>query len=229
MSSGLCSGNYEVYYKERRWRAAGRRVKADLDFGRAKPVLTWVLPAISMPPGAIFGNWSITKKHGPESPGRQQRLTWSGESPSASILADGSGNLHVVWRDSTPGNSEIFYKKSTNGGASWSPSLRLTSNSGQSLSPSICSDANAYLHLVWHDLTQGNAEIYYRKSTNGERPGQAAQRLSWNSGDSRSAEIAAFGSDITMLSGPTIRPEPMRSFTEGRSKKRGRSPKCHAA
>jgi hypothetical protein len=49
--------------------------------------------------------------------------------------------------------------------------------------------------LAWHDLTPGNPEIYYRKSTNGGTTWTAAQRLTWNSGDSRSAEIAAFGSD----------------------------------
>jgi hypothetical protein len=197
-------GNYEVYYKKSAdggatWSASQR--------------LTWTAgdnqsPSLAVAPsGHIYaawcdmtpGNFEVYYKKSTDQGvtwSASKRLTWnSGESPSASILADGSGNLHVVWSDGTPGNSEIFYKKSTNGGASWSPSLRLTSNSGQSLSPSICSDANAYLHLVWHDLSPGNAEIYYRKSTNGGTTWTAAQRLSWNSGDSRSANVAAFGSD----------------------------------
>jgi hypothetical protein len=124
-----------------------------------------------------------------------KRLTWnSGESMGAAIIADGSGYLHLVWSDSTPGNPEIHYKQSTNGGASWAPSRRLTSNSGQSLSPKICVDADGYLHLVWHDLTPGNAEVYYKKSTNSGATWTTAERLSWNSEDSRSADVAAFGS-----------------------------------
>jgi len=197
-------GNYEVYYKKSTdggatWSASQR--------------LTWTSgdnqsPSLAVDPsGHIYAAWcdmtpgdfEVYYKKSTDlgvTWSASKRLTWnSGESPSASILADGSGYLHVVWHDYTPGNSEIFYKKSTNGGTSWSPSRRLTWNSGQSLSPRICVDANGYLHLAWHDLTPGNPEIYYRKSTNGGTTWTAAQRLTWNSGDSRSAEIAAFGSD----------------------------------
>ena len=62
-----------------------------------------------------------------------KRLTWnSGDSRLPAIAVDSSGNLHVVWQDDTPGNSEIYYKKSTDGGATWTTSQRLTWNSGAS-------------------------------------------------------------------------------------------------
>jgi hypothetical protein len=65
-----------------------------------------------------------------------QRITWtSGYSESPVIAVDPSGNLHVVWKDSTPGNDEIYYKKSTDGGASWSTSQRLTWSPGSSYGP----------------------------------------------------------------------------------------------
>jgi hypothetical protein len=44
---------------------------------------------------------------------RAKKLTWnSGNSVMPVIAVDPSGNLHVVWFDDTPGNCEIYYKKS---------------------------------------------------------------------------------------------------------------------
>jgi hypothetical protein len=36
------------------------------------------------------------------------------------IAANGS-NIYVVWEDYTPGSYEIYFKKSDDGGATWSP------------------------------------------------------------------------------------------------------------
>jgi hypothetical protein len=93
-----------------------------------------------------------------------KRLTWnSGYSSWPAIAVDTTGNLHVVWMDDTPGNREIYYKKSTDGGSTWMPSQRLTWNSGWSAYPGIAVDSSGNLHVVWDDYTPGNSEIYYRK------------------------------------------------------------------
>jgi len=93
-----------------------------------------------------------------------QRICWtSGSSFKPSIALDSSGNLHVVWYDDTPGNYEIYYKKSTNGGLTWMTSQRLTWNSGWSGDPSIAVDTSGNVNVVWDDDTPGNGEIYYRK------------------------------------------------------------------
>jgi len=40
-----------------------------------------------------------------------KRLTWnSGSSVAPTMAIDSSNTIHVVWYDSTPGNTEIFYK-----------------------------------------------------------------------------------------------------------------------
>jgi len=52
----------------------------------------------------------------------------SGDSGLPVIAADSGGSLNVVWVDNTPGNSEIFFKKSTDGGAAWTAGKRLTWN-----------------------------------------------------------------------------------------------------
>jgi hypothetical protein len=120
-----------------------------------------------------------------------QRLTLtSGYSDDPAIAVDSSGNVHVVWDDDTPGNFEIYYMKSTNGGASWLPSQRLTWNNGSSINTAIAVDTFGRVYVVWPDFTPGNYEIYYRKSTNWGASWLPSQRLTWNSGISAWPAIA---------------------------------------
>jgi len=110
---------------------------------------------LSYPSGICFSDWGATK-----------RLTWnSGDSYFPAIAIDSNNNLHVVWHDWTPGNWEIYYKRSTDGGLSWGATKRLTWNSGNSLYPGIAIDSNNNLHVVWCDYTPSNYEIYYKKGT----------------------------------------------------------------
>ncbi len=120
-----------------------------------------------------------------------KRLTWtSGDSELSAIAADSNGHLHVVWADKTPGNEEIFYKKSTDQGSTWGPNQRLTSNSGTSLSPAIAVDGLDNIHVVWTDNTPGNDEICYKKSTNGGSIWAPSRRLTWTPGGSINPAIA---------------------------------------
>jgi hypothetical protein len=117
--------------------------------------------------------------------GAIQRLTWtSGASECPAVAVNASGHIHVVWQDKTPGNYEIYYKKSTDGGASWTANVKLTTNTGASKNPAIAVDNSGYLHVVWQDDTPGNAEIYYRKSTNGGATWSTAARLTSTAGAS---------------------------------------------
>ena len=123
-----------------------------------------------------------------------RRLTYNtGSSDQPSIAVDSNNYLHVVWRDYSPGSEEILYKKSTDGGASWT-TRRLTYNSGYSTVPAICADSNNHIHVVWHDYTPGNYEVFYKTSTDGGTS-WASQRLTWNSGLSIWPDIAADSSN----------------------------------
>jgi hypothetical protein len=124
----------------------------------------------------------------------QKRLTWtSDESAIPAIASDSMDNIHMVWTDETPGNSEIFYKKSTNGGSSWS-TKRLTWNSGVSSGPEISTDSSDNIHVIWWDDTPGNSEIFYKKSTN-YGSSWTSKRLTWTSGSSAFPAIATDTSD----------------------------------
>ena len=134
-------------------------------------------------------DWGVTWTTG-------HRITWNaGASMSPKIGADPSGNLHVVWQDDTPGHWEVYYAKSTNGGATWTASQRLTWSSSSSGSPIIGVDSWDRLHVVWQGTASGNIEAFYRKSTDGGASWMAAKRLSWTSGVSFSPVIAVDSSD----------------------------------
>lgn len=121
----------------------------------------------------------------------QQRLTWTpGQAWAPAIAADSNNRIHVVWHDDTNGNLEIYYRKSTNGGTTWQGAKRLTWNSGDSNYTSIAAGPNNHIHVVWHDNTPGNDEIYHKRSTNGGVTWGAAKRLTWNSGYSQVPIIA---------------------------------------
>jgi hypothetical protein len=125
-------------------------------------------------------NWSAAKRF----------TRASGSSYGPNIIADSSGNVHVVWQDDFPGNSEIYYKRSINGGSTWGNIRRLTWTSGGSYNPFIFLDQYNTIHLVWNDNTPGNQEIYYRVSTNGGVNWSTSKRLTWNSGISLSPIIS---------------------------------------
>jgi hypothetical protein len=123
-----------------------------------------------------------------------KRLTWSPESSaSPTIAVDSSNRIHVVWHDDTPGKSEIYYKRSTDGGATWA-TKRLTWSAGHSYIPTIAIDSSNNIHVVFYDFTPGNYEIFYRKSTDGGLT-WTGKRLTWNPGNSYYPDINADSSD----------------------------------
>jgi len=120
------------------------------------------------------------------------RLNWSdGMLEYPTIAADSSGGVHVMWHDNTPGNYEIFYKRSTDSGATWSGLTRLTWSSGESFYQSITVDSSDGIHVVWNDRTSEVNDIYYKNSSDGGATWSVLTRLTWNAGESWSPTIAA--------------------------------------
>ena len=137
------------------------------------------------------GNWEIFYKQSTDSGTSwiTKRLTYtSGGSSNPAIAIDSNNQIHVVWENYNHGNPEIYYKKSTDNGTTWTIQ-RLTYNSGSSFKPAIAIDSNNHIHVVWYNEIMGNSEIYYKKSTDNGTT-WTIQRLTYNSGYSYRPSIA---------------------------------------
>jgi len=193
-------GNKEIYYKKSTdagttWTAAKR--------------LTWTAGGSVFPAICVDSSNKIHVFWNDDTPGNNeiyyrkstdggttwssvQRLTWTaGSSENPTVAADSLGNLQLMWSDYTPGDYEVFYRKSTDGGGTWSSSKRLTWTAGESEFPAISVDSSNQIHVVWNDNVPGNHEIYYKKSTDGGSNWTASQRLTYSAGASILAAIAS--------------------------------------
>ena len=94
------------------------------------------------------------------------RLSTSiGISELPSIKASGS-IVHLVWDDDRNGNSEIYYKRSADGGVTWGLDTRLTTDGSISYCSSL-SVSGSVVHIVWTDTRDSNYEVYYKRDPTG--------------------------------------------------------------
>jgi hypothetical protein len=95
------------------------------------------------------------------------RLTYDSAWSQFPSIAVSGPFIHVFWDDNRTGNSEIYYKRSSDSGVTWSSDLRLTFDTTFSKWPSATIwGSNVY--LVWGDpwnSNQNQNEIYFKKST----------------------------------------------------------------
>ena len=113
----------------------------------------------------------------------------AGSSSESRIAADSRGNIYVVWNDGNPSAFEIFFSRSTDGGATFSAPQNLSNNVGSSFSPAIALDSGGNINVVWTDNTPGHDDILFSRSTNGGVTFSAPQNLSNNTGDSFNSQI----------------------------------------
>jgi TolB protein len=132
----------------------------------------------------------------------------SGDSLTPSIAASGS-DVYVVWSDKTGGTSgkfDIQFKKSVDGGTTFTPNTasgtKVSSNSGESLTPDIDVSASG-IFVVWSDTSGGTSkkfDILFKKSTDGGMtflPNTAnAKNISTNSGHSLTPSLAVDGDSV---------------------------------
>ncbi len=84
-------------------------------------------------------------------------------------------------------------------GAAWFPNSRLTNDLGASQTPpnnswAVAGDDSGYVHVVWYDTRDGNAEIYYKMFDGSVWT--ADQRLTADGATSAFPSVAAYGNKI---------------------------------
>jgi len=96
-------------------------------------------------------------------------------------------------------NTEIFYLRSLNEGATWGAPLRLTTNAAHSDIPTIAVSGE-HVHVAWYDTRQGNDEIFYKRSDDNGDTWTADLNISVNSSDySRWPSLVVSGDDVHVV------------------------------
>jgi hypothetical protein len=198
-------GNAEIYYK----RSTDGGISWEADTRLANDSGYSVYPSVSVSGSVVHvvwadnrdGNLEIYYKHstdGGSSWETDTRLTSNSAVSEYSSVSVSGSVVHVVWNDNRDGNTEIYYKRSTDGGVSWGEDTRLTNASDVSANPCVAV-SDSVVHVVWNDNRDGNAEIYYKRSTNSGENWGADTRLTNNSNMSRYSSISVSGSVVHLV------------------------------
>ena len=197
--------NWEIYYK----RSIDGGTSWGADTRLSNTASSSYMPAVAVSGSLVHvvwyddteGNWEIYYKRSVDGGinwGADKRLTNNSAISQNPALAVSGSVVHIVWVDTRNGNYEIYYNRSNNGGIKWGKDKRLTKNLYLSDIPSIAVTGSV-LHIVWHDFRDGNAEIYYKLSSNGGRKWGADTRLTNDPDVSSVPSIAVSGSDIHVI------------------------------
>jgi hypothetical protein len=111
-------------------------------------------------------------------------------------VSSSGNNVYVVWQgQSATGNQDIFLRKSSDYGTSFSAAENISNDPGGSGNPDIVTVGND-THVTWEGTTPGNNFVFYTKSDNGSDFG-SPQKLGGNQGISYSPEISVKENTIT--------------------------------
>ena len=101
--------------------------------------------------------------------GDQQIVSSSGTTLTPSLTSDRAGHLHLVWRDTRDGNSEIYYKEYVPGVGWDAVDTRLTVNNSLQSDPQADADPMSNVYVVWTDSRNGtsNPDIFYKERKTG--------------------------------------------------------------
>ncbi len=87
-------------------------------------------------------------------------------------LVQSGGTIDAVWYDYRSGSAHIYFAKSTDGGATFGPVVKVDDDISPKdhLYPCMTADAQGNLYVAWHDRRNGDSsgfDIYFAKSTDG--------------------------------------------------------------
>jgi peroxiredoxin len=106
-----------------------------------------------------------------------------------------SSDVYVVWADNSTGNMNVFFKRSTDGGATFDKTINLSNDTnGFSLFPRIATSLvnSSDVYVVWADNSTGNGDIFFKKSTDGGATFDKTINLSNDTDYSSNPEISVF-------------------------------------
>jgi hypothetical protein len=135
--------------------------------------------------GTIF-SIGITINATPTDWGTDTRLTYSnGDSKYPRVLMDSTETIYVFWQDDRDGNHNIFLKKSSDYGVTWTSDIKVTDTPLQSGWPRVAIDSTDVLHLLWLEEDESNPTYSFHPFDNDPKQilykNSADGGISWSS------------------------------------------------
>ncbi|HEY6333050.1 MAG TPA: sialidase family protein, partial [Blastocatellia bacterium] len=99
------------------------------------------------------------------------------------VAVDTNGVVYVTWQASSSANGEqVVVETSTNLGVSFAPRVVLSGSSTTAEAPSIVTDSNNIIHVIWQDSSSGSTVILYSNSADGGNTFSTPVRISTGPG-----------------------------------------------
>ena len=115
----------------------------------------------------------------------------TGESLNPTISGSGS-NIYVSWTDSSPGNNDILFARSTNNGITFGNFTNLSNTTGDSYGQTLIT-SGTYVYLSWSDAEAGNGDTLFISSNNNGATFGTIKNLSNNQDKSSFPQISLIG------------------------------------
>ena len=112
-------------------------------------------------------------------------------------------NVYIIWTGFGRGvedQDDVFFKKSSDGGKTFSDTINLSNNSGSSFNPTIAQSENN-VDVIWQDDTgnTGNTSILFQKSSDGGATFSDSINLSNDTGFAVNPQITKFGNSVYII------------------------------
>ncbi|HHX66283.1 MAG TPA: DNRLRE domain-containing protein, partial [Chloroflexi bacterium] len=110
------------------------------------------------------------------------------------------GTIWVVWHSRRSGNMDIWSRRTTDGGSTWSDDTRLTTDPESDSRAAIVQSSDRTLWLFWHSTRSGESDLYYRLSTDGGNTWSADVRYTRFAGpDQDVSAVALSGGRVALF------------------------------
>ncbi|MFC2156051.1 sialidase family protein, partial [Acidobacteriota bacterium] len=108
------------------------------------------------------------------------------------IAVDSNGNVNVAWFDwPYLGNCDIYYRRSTDFGATWDTIVNISNSTNDSKAPSIAVDDTGNINVAWYDDYSSYVhEIKFKRSTDSGATWGSTVTVSNYTGYARRPDIA---------------------------------------
>jgi hypothetical protein len=110
-------------------------------------------------------------------------------------IAASGDSVYITWTDNTPGNVEVFFAASTNGGSSFGSVVNLSNTDGTSFRAQIAAVGDK-VYITWRDTPR---EVYVRTSENAGESFSDSINLSNDETDSGWPEISAESDKVYLV------------------------------